>query len=204
MKNLLNHNPKLKKIMLRLVFNPRTARTRFWVRCFVYPFVIKRGKHSVIRRSVRLDLNPNNVFRIGNGTIIESYSIINNGIGNIVIGDNSMICCQSMVLAPATIGNNVVLGISSQILGLTHDFDDVSMSVKQQGVTGTEVKIEDGAWIGGNCCILQGVTIGKHSLIGAGSVVTKDIPAYSIAVGNPARVVKQYDFEKKAWIKVTK
>lgn len=202
MKNLLNRNPKLKKTMLRLVFNPRTARTRLWVRVFIYPFVIKKGKHSKIRSSVRLDLNPNNKFQIGSGSIIESGAIINNGIGDIVIGDNSMITCRAMILAPAIIGNNVVVGISSQVLGLTHDFNDISLSVKEQSVSGTQVTIKDGAWIGGNCCILQGVTIGEHSLVGAGSVVNKDVPPYSVAVGNPARVIKRYDFDKKEWVRV--
>jgi acetyltransferase-like isoleucine patch superfamily enzyme len=50
--------------------------------------------------------------------------------------------------------------------------------------------------------VTAGVTIGKHSVIAAGAVVTKNIPPYSIAVGNPARVIKHYDFEQKAWVKV--
>lgn len=67
-------------------------------------------------------------------------------------------------------------------------------------IFGKEVIIEDNVWIGESVCILPGVTIGKGSIIGALAVVTKDIPPYSIAVGNPAKVIKAYDFENAAWI----
>lgn len=65
-----------------------------------------------------------------------------------------------------------------------------------------KVVIGDNVWIGDNSIILPGVEIGKGSIIGANSVVTKSIPAYSIAVGIPAKVVKQYNFNLKEWIKV--
>jgi acetyltransferase-like isoleucine patch superfamily enzyme len=57
-------------------------------------------------------------------------------------------------------------------------------------------------WIGANAVITAGVTIGKHSIIAAGAVVTKNIPPYSVAVGNPARVIKQYNFTSQKWEKV--
>ncbi|WP_279145834.1 DapH/DapD/GlmU-related protein, partial [Clostridium tyrobutyricum] len=64
---------------------------------------------------------------------------------------------------------------------------------------GKEVVIEDDVWIGEMVCILPGVRIGKGSIIGAGAIVTKNIPKYSIAVGNPAKVVKNYNFNDKVW-----
>ena len=64
------------------------------------------------------------------------------------------------------------------------------------------VKVGDYTHLGTNSTIMAGVTIGERCQIGAGSVVTKDIPPYSVAVGNPARVVKRYDFEKKEWVRV--
>ena len=63
------------------------------------------------------------------------------------------------------------------------------------------VSIGDGSWIGENVCIL-GANIGKHSVIGANSVVLQDIPDYCVAVGSPARVVRKYDFETKKWVTV--
>lgn len=71
-----------------------------------------------------------------------------------------------------------------------------------QKLVGKEVRIKSGCWIGEKCILLQGVTIGKKSIIGAGSVVTKDIPDYSIAVGNPARVIKRYNFESHNWERI--
>jgi lipopolysaccharide O-acetyltransferase len=64
-----------------------------------------------------------------------------------------------------------------------------------------EVFIDDDCWLGEKVAVLPGVTVGKGSIIGAGSVVTSDIPPYTIAVGIPARPVKKYDFESKQWIK---
>ena len=64
------------------------------------------------------------------------------------------------------------------------------------------VHIGDKVWVGESVCILPGVTIGECSIIGAGSVVTKSIPPYSIAVGTPAKVIKRYNFDTRSWIKV--
>lgn len=64
------------------------------------------------------------------------------------------------------------------------------------------VEIEDGVWLGQRVCVMPGVTIGAHSIIGAQSVVTHDIPAYCIAVGAPARVVKKYNFKTEMWERV--
>lgn len=63
------------------------------------------------------------------------------------------------------------------------------------------VTIGRNCWIGARVIILPGVTIGNFSIIGAGSVVTKDIPEYSIAVGNPAHVIKKWDPDSKAWVR---
>lgn len=62
-----------------------------------------------------------------------------------------------------------------------------------------DVNIEEGCWLGQRVCVMPGVTIGARSIIGAASVVTKSIPPYSIAVGSPAKVIKQWNFEKRIW-----
>jgi acetyltransferase-like isoleucine patch superfamily enzyme len=67
----------------------------------------------------------------------------------------------------------------------------------------SEIVVEDGVWIGGGAIITAGVHIGRNAVVGAGAVVTKDVPPYSVAIGNPAKVVKQYDFELKKWVKVS-
>lgn len=81
----------------------------------------------------------------------------------------------------------------------THNFDNISIPIRQQGVKHLkDVVIGSGSWLGENVSIL-GASVGKQSIIGAGSVVVKDIPDYSIAVGNPAKVIKKYNFESKKW-----
>ncbi len=85
----------------------------------------------------------------------------------------------------------------------SHQYEEVDLPIQFQGVTERgPVRIERDSWIGANVFILPSVTIGRHAVIGANSVVNQDIPAYSVAVGAPARVIKQYDFEAKQWVKV--
>jgi lipopolysaccharide O-acetyltransferase len=73
---------------------------------------------------------------------------------------------------------------------------------KEQDLEIGYVHIEADSWIAYNACIMPNVTIGRHCIIGALSVVNKDIPSYSVAVGSPAEVVKRYDFDQKKWVKI--
>jgi len=198
---MLDGNPKLKKILHYLMVHPYATRPRLWVRLFVYPFIIKRGKGSIIKRKARLDLFPSRVFKIGYRTIIEDYTIINNGMGDIIIGDRCGITSRVKLVGPVTLGNLVTIGSGAQITGLTHNFEDVSRPIKDQGVMPNRTVVEDDVWIGGNSVIIQGLKIGTHCIIASGSVVTRDVPSYSVVAGNPAKVIKQYNFETKKWEK---
>lgn len=83
-----------------------------------------------------------------------------------------------------------------------HSYDDIEVPIlKQPIMQNSTVEIGEGSWLGENVCIL-GANVGKHCVIGANSVVTRDIPDYSIAVGSPAKVIKKYDFHSEEWIKV--
>ena len=100
------------------------------------------------------------------------------------------------------IGDNVLIASDVFIIDynhgnspLTKNYRDNPLNISVGGVT-----IENGVWIGNNVIILPNVTIGEKSIVGAGSVVTKSIPAYSVAVGNPAHVIKHFDFEANIWI----
>lgn len=107
------------------------------------------------------------------------------------------------------IGNRVLIASKVFITDHNHGFygqDGVHSSplippAKRQ-ISSSPVKIEDDVWIGEFVSILPGVSIGKGSIIGTMSVVTKDIPPYSIAVGTPAKVIKQYDFQQNKWVKI--
>lgn len=83
-----------------------------------------------------------------------------------------------------------------------HSYEDVSLPVIRQPIKQCNtVVIGEGSWLGENVCVI-GASVGKHCVIGANSVVTKDIPDYSVAVGAPARVIKTYDSKKEEWIKI--
>jgi acetyltransferase-like isoleucine patch superfamily enzyme len=108
------------------------------------------------------------------------------------IGDHSYInhgCCfygSSLKGVEIVIGNDVALGPHVKIFTATHDYSTYDLKD-----TAASVRVEDNAWVGGGTIILPGVTIGRGAVIGAGSVVTKDVPPFSVAVGNPARVVRE-------------
>lgn len=199
-KNIITKNPKIKQFLLYLWVHPYSARTRWWARCIVYPFIIKRGQGSYISNKARLDLNFNNVFRVGDRTVIDDYAIVNNGMGDVIIGNDSVITSRVIVVGPVKIGSKVVLG--GFVTGLSHNYESIELSIKDQGVSLNTTIIEDDVWIGGNTVIVPGIKIGTHSLIGAGSVVTKDVEPYTIVAGNPARPIKKYDFDTRTWIKI--
>ena len=112
---------------------------------------------------------------------------------NIHIGNNVLINYQCVFLdaAPITIGDNCFIGPMCGLYTVRHPLD---VQRRNEGyVTGRPIILKDNVWLGGSCTILPGVTIGENSVIGAGSVVTKDIPDNVIAVGDPARVIRQLD-----------
>jgi acetyltransferase-like isoleucine patch superfamily enzyme len=90
------------------------------------------------------------------------------------------------------------------VSGLNHGYEDVITPPSLQKTTTKQITISDDVWIGANSVITAGVTLGKHCVIGAGSVVTKDIPEFTVAVGNPARIIKKYNTITQAWEKVNK
>ena len=178
------------------------SKPRLWARLVVNPFVHKRGSNTIIRFNSRMDLFPFNKFEIGSNCIIEDFATINNGVGDVIIGDNCGIGLSNVIIGPVTMGNYVMLAQNIVISGLNHGYEDVTTPPRTQKVVTKQITIADDVWIGANCVITAGVTIGKHAVIGAGSVVTKDIPPFSVAVGNPARVIKKYNSETNSWEKV--
>jgi len=201
---MLDGHPKLKKLIHYIMIHPYATRPRRWTRIFIYPFLIKRGKGSIIKRKARLDIFPGKKFSIGYRTIIEDYSIINNGMGDVIIGDRCAITSRVKLVGPVTLGNLVTIGSGAQITGLTHNFEDVTKPIKDQGVMPNATIVEGDVWIGGNSVIIQGLRIGTHCVIASGSVVTRDVPSYSVVAGNPARIIKQFNFETNKWEKPLK
>lgn len=201
LKEKIKKHPLLKRIVLNFLMHPVKTRPQWWIRLFM-PFYIKKGKGSVIYRSVRKDIVPFNIFVLGKKSVIEDYSVINNAVGNLVIGNNTRVGIGNTIIGPVTISDNVNIGQNVTISGLNHNYEDPSKAISEQGVSTMPIKIENDVWIGANSVVLPGVQIGNHSVIGAGSIITKNIPPYSVAVGNPARIIKRYDMDLKEWVKV--
>lgn len=110
---------------------------------------------------------------------------------NIKVGKNVFInaCCKFQDQGGIDIGDNCLIGHNVTIATLNHDLNPE----KRANLHPKSVKIGNKVWIGSDCTILPGVTIGDGSIIGAGSIVTKSVPPLSIAVGNPAKVIKKIE-----------
>lgn len=135
----------------------------------------------------------------GDKVTIGSYAIIRPtnlyggkaGVGlkvgnNSSIGPYAYIGCSGYI----EIGDNVMMSPRVSIYSENHNFSETEFPMIEQGVTRSFVKIEDDCWIAANAVILAGVTVGKGSVVAAGSIVTKDVPPYSIVAGNPAKIIK--------------
>ena len=179
------------------------ARPRLWVKFFLNRFYHTRGKGAKIRRYTRMDVLPFNKFSLGANSTIEDFCTINNGVGDVIIGDNSLVGMGNVIIGPVTIGNNVILAQNIVASGLNHEYKDPQTPIHLQPVTTAPIVIEDDCWIAANVVITAGVTIGKHCVVAAGAVVTKDIPPFSIAAGNPAKVIKRYDEGKGEWVRTS-
>ena len=99
------------------------------------------------------------------------------------------------------IGKNTAVAANVTITDIHHPYEDVETPIERQDIITKSVLIGEDCKIYNNVVVMPGVHIGKHCTIGANSVVTHDIPGYSVAVGAPARVIKQYNFETKRWEK---
>ncbi len=132
--------------------------------------------------------------QIGKNTNVHPTVIIREP-HNVVIGYNCYFNHNTILHggkknAKLTIGNYVQTGPNVAIYAYNHEFSNKHIPIIDQGYYESDVNIEDDVWIGANSVVLSGVCIGKGAVIGAGSVVTKDIPPYSICAGTPAKVIK--------------
>jgi maltose O-acetyltransferase len=110
---------------------------------------------------------------------------------SIELGDDSGIGIRAQINGKTIIGNNVMMGPDVCIYATNHRFDRTDIPMNKQGIdVERPIVIDDDVWIGARVIILPGVHIGTGAVIGAGAVVTKDVPAYAVVGGNPARVIK--------------
>lgn len=145
------------------------------------------GRHATLRANT--DANPG--IALAAGVSINDAVVINANRGFVTLGERSWLgpFCFVCGNGGVTIGRNVLVAGHSTINTVSHTTTRCDIPVNDQPVLTDPVVIEDDVWIGLNAVILQGVTLGHGCIIGAGAVVTRSIPPWSIAVGVPARVV---------------
>ena len=186
----MKNSPRFKRLLDYLIMNQRDARPRWYIRLLA-PLYQHRGRGSKIYWSVRMDTPPYRKFSLGRHSVVESYSCVNNAVGDVVIGDYTRIGIHNTIIGPVTIGSHVNLAQGITITALNHNFEDKNKRIDEQGVSTKPVVIGDDVWIGANAVILPGVTIGKHAVVAAGAVVTTDVPDNTVVGGVPAKVIKK-------------
>ena len=154
------------------------------------------GKVLWLIRGARITIGDNFYLSSGNGvnpiaSNLQADVYVEPG-ATLTIGNNvGMSSTRLWIHESARIGNNVKIGGCVLITDTdAHPMDYMARRSSNEGTKSAPVVIEDDVWVGAHCIILKGVTIGARSIIGAGSVVTKSIPADCVAAGNPCRVIK--------------
>ena len=164
------------------------------------------GFHSRIDSPLRIDGGTN--IEIGNNVTIQyktwlgALPLTGSDKAELIIEDGSIIGNFNHIFATKSIiiHKKVLTADKVFVSDNLHGFKDVDIPILDQPIVqnGT-VEIGEGSWLGENVCVI-GANIGKHCVIGANSVVTKDIPDYCVAVGAPAKVIKQFNFDNNEWI----
>lgn len=201
---------------INMFISPIPGAIGYWLRQVFYPLILGNiGKGCSFGRNMTIR-HPHKI-HIGANTIIDDYCLLdakgvdNKGIfigdtvfigrnailscknGNIYIGNNVNMGfnCEIFSSSNVTLGNHVLIAAYSYIIGGSHEFQDITTPVVEQKEISKGIHIEENVWLGAGVKVLDGVGIGKNSIIGAGAVVTENIPEDSIAVGIPAKVIKR-------------
>ena len=196
----------MKQFLIKLLNFPTTLRIKMYPR--INRLILKAngavfgknlqipGKVSWLIRGARITIGNNFYLSSGNGvnpiaSNLQGAIYLGNG-ASLKIGNNvGMSSTRLWIHESARIGNNVKIGGCVLITDTdAHPMDYMARRSSNEGTKSAPVVIEDDVWVGAHCIILKGVTIGARSVIGAGSVVTKSIPADCVAAGNPCRVIK--------------
>lgn len=129
--------------------------------------------------------------RLGEGSVVMS-PLTAVRPHRVTIGRRSIVMSGALMMGAGgiEIGDDVQIAANVQLISNNHDPYD------RYVITGRPVRVLDGAWVGAGSTLLPGVTVGRHAIVGAASVVTHDVPDYAVAVGNPARVIRHLDPER--------
>ena len=165
-------------------------------------FQVQAGKNVYIGKHCALKGKSNIVLE--DGVTVHPYAQIWSGGGTVRIGRGSEIGerCRISIANSLVIGEKVLLSPNVYITDCDHEYRNVEVPVIDQGIVqkGQKVSIGEGSYIGINAVIVGNVKIGKHCVIGANSIVNKDIPDFCVAVGCPVKIIKSYN--KNGWCRL--
>jgi len=163
------------------------------------------GKDCLILGKENMSIGANSWFGKGCEFIAYNSHFEQKLDSNLKIGDNVRITsrCRITCAGNITIENDVLIAPDCFITDHNHGMDPTILGgYSLQPIIVKDVHIKEGVWLGQRVSVMPGVTIGAHSIVGANSVVTHDVPDYAMVVGTPAKVIKIWDFGTKTWKKI--
>lgn len=212
----------LKYELVQLLCTNVTGALGLWLRSRLYPKLLKRcgrgvvfGLNTILRHPNKIELGDNVVvddnclldakgtdnagITIGDNVFIGRNTILSSKNGDIILGDrvNIGFNCEIFSGSRVEVGAGTLMAAYTYLIGGDH-VADLDEDIVHSGSTSQGITVGEDSWFGAGAKVLDGVKIGAHSIIGTGAVVTKDIPEYSIAVGLPAKVVRDRRAGKKA------
>lgn len=161
---------------------------------------LRVGRHVILRGdfSIGSKVNIESNVKITHHTILGNDILIGANVefrgaqnSKICINDGTTINRNTLIIGQVTIGKNCSIAPNCVIAGSNHIFKEVHLPINKQGLSFKGITIEDNVWIGAGVIVVDGVTIGEGCVIGAASVITKNIPPYSVVVGNPYKIIRQ-------------
>lgn len=179
----------LKKIISNPFYYFKILLIKFFnIILFPFRYLIFKEIHTTTFLSIFASVRNHKNIKLGKNSMINRNVIL--WPTSLVIGNGCQINPGTVIYGNVIIGNDVLIAPNCVISGGNHKFESIKQTISSQGSNQKGIKISNDVWIGSNCCLLDGISIGEGAIIGAHSVVTKDIPDYAIAYGSPATIRK--------------
>lgn len=148
------------------------------------------GNKVILEHFVGLNVSPGGEIRVGDECELRCFSRLEAHNGTIKLGARCSVNPFTLLsgYGGLTIGEDVRIGSHCAIMSSMHRYESTNLTIREQGVEAKPTLIESDVWLGAGCTVLGGITIGRSSIVGAGAVVTRDVPTKTIATGVPASI----------------